>query len=267
MEYIWVVAFVAGLIAGSFLLGARQKLIVHENHVGLLYRNGKFERTLAPGLHRWLDFARSTSSVIVPTMPLAETAVSSEAMSSDRFAFRLHIAPVIRITDARVQYESIPKDGQPFAIYGRFPLLATAIHSLIGERFSERTIEQIVASPTAVLAGLEEKLAPFVPGAVVEQLLVTGLTLPPEIRKMFTEVERARHEGLASLERARGEQAALRALANAARSLENNPGLAQLRLIQTMEGAKGQKSFVLGSAGLTIEPGNGGKAKEKKSNA
>lgn len=264
MQLVWIAALVAGILVGSYLVGARRRLIVNENHVGLLYRNGRFERALDPGLHHWFDFRRSTSSVIVPTMPFVEAAVSTEAMSSDRFAFRLHIAPVIRVTDPRVQYESIPKDEQQFPGYGRFPLLGTAIHSLIGARFAERTIEQIIANPAAALAGLEEALAPFVPGAVVEQLLVTGLTLPPEIRKMFTEVERARHEGLASLERARGEQAALRALANAARSLENNPGLAQLRLIQTMEGAKGQKSFVLGSAGLTIEPGAGKPAKKEK---
>lgn len=63
---------------------------------------------------------------------------------------------------------------------------------------------------------------------------------------MFTEAERARREGLAALERARSEQAALRVLANAARNLAGNPELAQLRLWQTMENAKGAKTFVLG---------------------
>jgi hypothetical protein len=70
--------------------------------------------------------------------------------------------------------------------------------------------------------------------------------MPPEIRKMFTEVERARRDGLAALERARGETASLRALANAARSLSGNPQLAHLRTLQAVESAKGAKTFVFG---------------------
>lgn len=88
-------------------------------------------------------------------------------------------------------------------------------------------------------------LGEAMPGVTVEQLIVTELLVPPEVRKMFTEVERARREGLAQLERARAEQAALRALANAARSFKNNPELAQLRTLQLMESSKGNKTFVL----------------------
>ena len=66
---------------------------------------------------------------------------------------------------------------------------------------------------------------------------------------MFTEVERARREGLASLERAKSEQASLRALANAARNMAGNPQLAQLKMLQVMENAKGAKTFVLGDQG------------------
>ena len=78
-------------------------------------------------------------------------------------------------------------------------------------------------------------------------MLVTSITLPPETRKMFTEVERSKIEAEAALERARGEQASLRALANAARLIQNNPALANLRLLQTMEQTPGAKTFVLGS--------------------
>ncbi len=41
------------------------------------------------------------------------------------------------------------------------------------------------------------------------------------------------------MERARGESAALRNLANAARLLENNPALLQLRMLQALGGSSG----------------------------
>ena len=96
------------------------------------------------------------------------------------------------------------------------------------------------------MAAIHDAVAGAVPGLTVTRLLLTEVTMPPEIRRMFTEVERARREGLAALERARAEQASLRALANAARALASNSGLARLRLLQTMESAKGAKTFVLG---------------------
>ena len=61
-------------------------------------------------------------------------------------------------------------------------------------------------------------------------------------------------EGQAALERARGETAALRNLANAARMLENNPALQNLRWLQTISelGAKGGSVVVHLSEGPTL---------------
>ena len=58
------------------------------------------------------------------------------------------------------------------------------------------------------------------------------MTLPGDLKKIFAQVVKARQEGLAALERARGETAALRNLANAAQMLQRNPQLFQLRLLQ-----------------------------------
>jgi len=44
-----------------------------------------------------------------------------------------------------------------------------------------------------------------------------------QLKKIFTQVVKARQEGLAALEKARGETAALRNLANAAAMIERNP--------------------------------------------
>ena len=77
--------------------------------------------------------------------------------------------------------------------------------------------------------------------------------LPGDVKTAFTEVLRARAEGRAALERARGESAALRNLANAARLIEANPALMNLRLLQTMAqepGVPGTTRFVVNLPGL-----------------
>src|SRR5262249_10211862 len=61
----------------------------------------------------------------------------------------------------------------------------------------------------------------------------------------FAQVVKAQKEGQAALERARGETAALRNLANAARTMEENPTLLQLRALQTLADSPGN-TLVLG---------------------
>ncbi|MBI4316920.1 MAG: hypothetical protein HY675_00400 [Chloroflexi bacterium] len=57
---------------------------------------------------------------------------------------------------------------------------------------------------------------------------------PGELKKVFSQVVKARQEGLAALEKARGETAALRNLANAARLVEEKPTLLQIRMLQQL---------------------------------
>ena len=68
---------------------------------------------------------------------------------------------------------------------------------------------------------------------------------PGQLKEIFAQVVKARKEGLAALERARGETAALRNLANAAKMAEKSPALMQLRLIQAVGESSGN-SVVLG---------------------
>jgi regulator of protease activity HflC (stomatin/prohibitin superfamily) len=68
---------------------------------------------------------------------------------------------------------------------------------------------------------------------------------PGKLKEMFAQVVQARKEGLAALEKARGETAALRSLANAAKMVEKSPALLQLRVIQSVEGSRGN-TVILG---------------------
>ena len=69
---------------------------------------------------------------------------------------------------------------------------------------------------------------------------------------------KAKQEGQAALERARGESAALRNLANAARVLEGNPALMNLRLMQSLTAAQNAgNTLVLSMPGGFVPLKNG----------
>jgi len=67
-----------------------------------------------------------------------------------------------------------------------------------------------------------------------------------ELKKALSQVATAKQDGLAKLERARGEMAAIRNLANVAKIIEDNPNLLQLRLLDTLGQSKGN-TIVFGS--------------------
>lgn len=82
-------------------------------------------------------------------------------------------------------------------------------------------------------------------GIELQDAALRDLTFPGELKKIFAQVVKARQEGLAALEKARGETAALRNLANAAALIERNPVLMQLRALQVLAQQPGN-TLVLG---------------------
>ncbi len=231
-----------------------QQVVVRTGTVGLVYHNGVFKRQLEPGLHRLLDPLRRSRVEIVPLITMPSMNYPLSLMTRDQFAFRAQMTAIFRVADPRVYHEARPVAVNQSKFTFGAVLETDRLHPELASAMlgwaAGRSLEEIIAAPLdgldALVPGIESQLA----GLTIEKLLLTDLTVPPEVRKMFTEVERARREGLAQLERARSEQASLRALANAARTLQSNPQLAQLRLLQTMEAAKGNKTFVLGAPGI-----------------
>lgn len=267
------VALMAALVVAVVFLAAptwRKAWRSHEValwETGLIYGPAGFVEQLGPGIHRRFDPLHRRTLVCVPTVTRALSGQTIEAISKDQFAFRLTLTPVVTVVDPRLLVEQTTgPSGERAPVqpvdhrYDRLsPSLAAAALAVV----ATRTLEEFLADPAAMVTAIAPQLADALPGTRLDELLLTGITLPPEVRKMFTEVERARREGLAGLERARAEQASLRALANAARNLADNPALANLRMLQVMENARGAKTFVLG--GGVTDPGKAPAAADAQS--
>ncbi|MDP2411162.1 MAG: SPFH domain-containing protein [Pseudolabrys sp.] len=220
---------------------------VYEWEWGLLYLNGRFIRELPPG--RYLNvslFERKDIMTSRRTEQFHQSAVV-DVTSQDKLVYRLAAKATYQIVDAQTAFEN-----------KHIEAIGMAIHAALVKVASERSLEAFVSERAAADAAMLLAIASPVCGCIVKSVLINAVTLPPELRRLFVEIERAKLEGQAALERARGEHAALRSLANAAGLLKDNPDLMNLRLLQSVAAAsgKGQLTLVVGQDGIAAGRAN-----------
>jgi regulator of protease activity HflC (stomatin/prohibitin superfamily) len=118
---------------------------------------------------------------------------------------------------------------------------------LLRDLITPFTLEELLAQRGTLSGRLTTEAAPRMAtfGVTLLAAEFKDLTVAAEIRTILSQIVRARQEGLAALERARGETAALRGLANAARLMEQHPALLHLRTLQAVSESVGN-TFVLG---------------------
>ncbi|WP_245858282.1 SPFH domain-containing protein [Sphingomonas guangdongensis] len=231
------------MIVVAVTLSLRRRVIVYAWETALLYRGGVFERTLDPGTHHYADLRQRVRIVRLPAHAQRSNFGPLDVLSADRFAFRLHLSVTWTIVDPRTAWEAqeVP-ESTSYTVAPLQERVAAAALAATGAL----QLDDLLGAPVALGDAVRAILATGATSFAFEAVAVTRMELPPETRRMLTEVERARRSGLAALERARSEQAALRSLANAARLVRDNPELAQLRLLQTIEDAKGPTTIVVG---------------------
>jgi regulator of protease activity HflC (stomatin/prohibitin superfamily) len=212
--------------------------VIREGQVGLVYRDGVYDRQLGPGRHRIGMRELLTPVSIAPQLIVVS---GQEVLSADGFQPRLTAVTSFTVTDAHRAVSSHDAGYREMLLLE----LQIALRTLAAIRPAEDLIRIPRATLDAELLAAVHAPASAL-GLAVVSVRLRDVILPADLRRLLTGVEKARREGQVALERAHAEQAALRSLANAARMLRNNPELQNLRLIQALAEGKGA-TVVLGS--------------------
>lgn len=233
-----VLAAIVVLVAvGIRLLVGRAT--VHDYERGLRYVNGRFRGLLEPGTYVYL---RPTTEIRVldarPTWLLVE---GQEVPTADGVPVKVSLAARHVVGDA-VTMVTADQDARR-ALYLELQLA-------LREAIAGRTVDEALGARTAIGGELLERCMPHATALGMELITVAvrDVMVPGELKRAYASVIAARKDGEAALERARGETAALRSLANSSRLLEDNPGLLRLRAIQQI-GQSGGNTIMLGLDG------------------
>jgi len=244
------IAVAAGLIIGlPWLIKLRRVFIVPEGYAGLLYKKGKFVEVLRTGEHvRW---GRKITLGVSDLRKTSVLVAGQEVLSADNVGLKASLLVTYQVVDpAKAAHETQNWHGDLYNA-AQIALRAVAggatIESLLGQRLDMGAQLLARVRPEAEKIGIN-----------ILAVEVKDVSLPNDLKRAFAEVLKAKQEGQAALERARGETAALRNLANAARVLDGNPALMNLRLMQSLMTAQNAgNTLVVGVPGSFVPLKNG----------
>jgi regulator of protease activity HflC (stomatin/prohibitin superfamily) len=203
---------------------------------GLLFRYGQLLTTLVPGRYR--RWGAGFALRAVDMRPWILTLPTQEVPTADGATVKVTVAGQARVTDP-VAFVTAAQDASQG--------LYLAIQVALREVLAGTPVDALLAGRAELGARLVEAVRGVDQlGIAAERLEIKDVILPGELKKAQAQVLVARAQGLAALERARGETAALRGLANAARMAADNPALVQLRLLQQLDGSAGH-TVVIGT--------------------
>jgi len=243
------IAVIVLLVAVVQLAKFRHEFIVPEGYAGLLYHRGKFVERLDAGRHiRW---GRLWTIQPADLRKTTLTVAGQEVLTADNVGLKLSVLVSYQVADpvkAAHEAQHWPSDLHHLA--------QLAARTVIGAVPVETLLTQRATLAPQLLALVQPEAAKL--GITVHAVEVKDVMFPAELKRAFADVLKAKQEGQAALERARGESAALRNLANAARVLDGNPALMNLRLMQSLSAAQGAgNTLVLGMPGGFVPLKNG----------
>ena len=230
-------AVVVAVLAAVVIQGLVSRTTVYEWERALEYSSGRFVRVLEPGVH--YRFRPSSTIRRIDVRPRFAVVPGQEILSSDGVPLKVSLIAHYAVTDPVAAVTQV--DDHVTALHLQ---LQKAAREVIGQR----PIDEILSTRAELGDGIEElsrEMAGEI-GVELRDVSVRDVMLSGELKRTFAQVVQARQEGLAALERARGETVALRNLANAAKSIEGNPALYQLRLLQLLASQPGH-TVILGN--------------------
>lgn len=208
---------------------------------GLKFREGRFVGVLEPGKH--MTWPEPITIERVDMRELSIVAPGQDILTKDNMTLKATIGALYKVSDPLVWKTST--DSPYSRIYEE-------LQRELRARIAARTMDEILADRAALETGLVDALNAGVSryGVVVTTAYLRDLALAGPAKQAFADLWKAQKDGQAALERARGEQASLRALANAARMLKGNPELMNLRVLAALAGSAGKAApnVILGGA-------------------
>lgn len=236
IELLWVAVLAALLLWAVFKVVRIRRVTVYEYQKGLKYTKGRYAATLNAGQY-WI-LSSSSSVIPVDIRPQFVTIQGQDVLSADGVTLKVSLAAQFHVDDPNIAINKNTNFQNSLYL-----TLQMAVREIVGKEKIDTLMENRASFSSRLMELTSGKATEF--GLKLISADIKDIMFPGEMKKAFAQVVKAQKEGQAALEKARGETAALRSLANAARMIDDNPNLLQLRALQAFADSGGN-TLVLG---------------------
>jgi regulator of protease activity HflC (stomatin/prohibitin superfamily) len=247
---------IAVVIALPGIKKLRHAFDVPEGWAGLVYHHGLYVRRNNAGRHVLWGFGWTVKFIDLRKASLL--VAGQEVLTADNVGLKLSLLISYSVTEpVKAAHETQNWQGDLYNV------TQLAVRGVVSGVAVEALLNQRLEIGAQLLARVQPEAAKI--GINVLTIEVRDVMFAADLKRAFADVLKAKQEGQAALERARGESASLRNLANAARLLDGNPALQNLRLMQSLAAAHNTgNTLVLGMPGGFVPLKNGKAARDAK---
>jgi regulator of protease activity HflC (stomatin/prohibitin superfamily) len=218
---------------------------VNRNCVGVLFIEGRYVDTLAPGLYTFWKDAADSKLVEVDLRESMADVSGQEIMTADKVTLRMNAVVTYRIVDARKAV--CATDDVRQALYRETQL---ALRAVVGARELDTFLTEKDSVAQEIEQDVRHRASEL--GLEVASVGIRDVILPGDMKDLMNKVTEAKKVAEANLISRREEVAAMRSQANTAKLLADNPTLMRLRELEVLEkiASTGNLNVVLSEKGL-----------------
>lgn len=218
-------ALIVGLIVWCIRGRYRREIVTQGYEMALLLKNGVLLGELAAG--KKVVWGRGYEVARVDARWNEHIVQAQEFLTADRVAVKVSGLVRYRVADVKRYFtETQAAEKQLYSV------VQLALRDVVGTVGIEAVLER-QADLGSQLRSLVEPAAAQL-GLELDAVVVRDLMLAGDLKRAYQATLTAKQEALARLEEARGEAAAMRVTANAARLYEKNPVLLKLRALDAV---------------------------------
>ena len=223
--------------------------VVRQYQRGVLFRRGKLQDELGPGRYRLRR--DSDELVVVDVRRRLSVVAGQEVLTSDRVPLKVSLIADYTVTSPTKAVVTVEQYQE--ALYARMQL---ALREAMASKDLEAALAERGELGAAIMTLVQPAAQEF--GVELHAVQVRDFMMAANLRTAYSDVLLAKQQGLAALERARGESAAVRNMANAAQLMEKHPGIMQLRVLHAIEAGTGNRIVLSldGEQGKSIAVGD-----------
>ena len=206
---------------------------IDEFERGILFRFGKFAKSLKPGWHIILPIIHSYKKVDIRTK--AVDVPEQEAITKDNVSIKINAVLYYKIFDASKSILAVQNFN-----YAVSQLAQTTMRNIVGSVSLDELLSEREKLSTEICNIVDEATDPW--GIKVENVELKDVALPEEMKRVIAKVAEAEREKQAVITKAYGEVEAANNLATAANIMNQAPGALHLRTLATLNDLSSDQS-------------------------